>query len=127
MRLLTLSEVLELHRLVVEQVGGAASVRDLGALESAVAQPAASFDGRDLYSSVEEKAAALGFSLIRNHPFSDGNKRVGHAAIETTLLLNGMRLESSVDDAERIILAVAAGTGSREELLAWIRQAAVPA
>lgn len=122
MRLLSLAEVLELHRLVVEQAGGVAHVRDLGALESAVAQPSVTFDGTDLYPTVEEKAAALGFSLIRNHPFSDGNKRVGHAALEATLMLNGRRLGSHVDEAEQVILAVAAGTASRDDLLAWIRR-----
>ena len=125
MRLLTLGEVLELHRFVIAQVGGVASIRDVGALESAVAQPFATFDGQDLYPSVEEKACALGFSLIRNHPFTDGNKRVGHAALEVTLALNGRRLQSDVDDSERIVLAVASGTGSREAFLDWVRRSTV--
>ena len=101
-------------------------MRDLRLLESAVAQPRATFDGNDLYPSVEEKAAALGFSLIRNHPFTDGNKRVGHAAIEATLMMNGLQLRSSVDEAERVILGVAAGTASRDDLVAWVRSCVVP-
>jgi death-on-curing protein len=76
-RYLTLAEVLELHRLVVEQTGGAAGLRDLGALEAAVAQPRQSFGGQDLYPSLAAKVAALGFGLIANHAFVDGNKRVG--------------------------------------------------
>jgi len=126
MKLLKVAEVLEIHRAVVEQGGGVASVRDLRLLESAVAQPRATFDGNDLYPSVEEKAAALGFSLIRNHPFTDGNKRVGHAAIEATLMMNGLQLRSSVDEAERVILGVAAGTASRDDLVAWVRSCVVP-
>ena len=126
MKLLKVAEVLEIHRAVVEQAGGIASVRDLRALESAVAQPRASFDGNDLYPSIEEKAAALGFSLIRNHPFTDGNKRVGHAAIEVTLWMNGIALCGSVEEAERVILGVAAGTASRDELVAWVRRCVVP-
>jgi death-on-curing protein len=82
-RYLTFAEVLELHRRVVYETGGATALRDLGALESATAQPRASFGGNDLYPSLEEKAGALAFSLIQNHPFIDGNKRVGHAALET--------------------------------------------
>jgi death on curing protein len=81
MRFLTLDEVLELQRLVVAQSGGAAGVRDLGGLESALAQPLMTFGGKDLYPTLTDKAAALAFSIIRNHPFVDGNKRVGHAAM----------------------------------------------
>lgn len=73
MRYLTFAEVLEVHRRVVSETGGATALRDLGALESATAQPRASFGGEDLYPSLEEKAAALAFSLIQNHPFIDGN------------------------------------------------------
>lgn len=82
MRYLGLREVLELHRLLLERTGGLAGVRDLGLLESAVAQPLMSFGGQELYPAVAEKAAALGFSLIKNHPFNDGNKRIGHAATD---------------------------------------------
>lgn len=79
-RYLALTEVLDLHRRVMEQSGGATGLRDLGMLESAVAQPRQTFAGVDLYPSLAAKAAALGFSLIQNHPFVDGNKRIGHAA-----------------------------------------------
>ena len=121
MRYLSLGEVLELHRLVIEQAGGSAGVRDLGALESAVAQPRMTFGGEDLYPGLAEQAAALGFSLIKNHPFVDGNKRVGHAALETFLVLNGYELEADVEEAERVVLGVAAGEVGRDELLAWVR------
>jgi death on curing protein len=104
------------------QSGGSPGVRDLGALESALAQPRMAFEASDLYPSVEEKATALGFSLIANHPFVDGNKRIGHAALETFLLLNGYELAAPIDDAERIIVGVASGACSREQLLAWVRE-----
>ena len=119
-RYLSLGEVVELHRLVVAQAGGAAGLRDLGALESAVAQPRATFAGTELYPSLAEKAAALGYSLALNHPFIDGNKRVAHAALETFLVLNGRELEAGVDDAERTILALAAGALTREQFVAWV-------
>jgi death on curing protein len=120
-RYLTLAEVLELHRRVTAQTGGAWGVRDLGALESALAQPRMTFGGEDLYATLAEKAAALGFSLIGNHPFVDGNKRVGHAALETFLLLNEHELNAEVDDAERVILGVAAGELTREQFHDWVQ------
>jgi death-on-curing protein len=126
-RYLTLAEVLELHRLVVGQTGGAAGLRDLGALEAAVAQPRQSFGGQDLYPSLAAKVAALGFGLIANHAFVDGNKRVGHAAMDTMLLLNGAELQASIDEAETVIVRVAAGQASREELLAWVEAHVVSA
>ena len=109
MRYLTLIEVLELHRRIIEQSGGALGVRDFGLLESAIAQPRMTFGGEELYSSLTEKSAALGFSIIMNHPFVDGNKRTGHAAVETLLVLNGMEISASVDEQERVMLAIASG------------------
>ncbi|HRX78212.1 MAG: type II toxin-antitoxin system death-on-curing family toxin [Planctomycetaceae bacterium] len=120
MRYLTLSEVLSLHRGIIEQSGGAAGIRDLGSIESAVAQPQLTFGGEELYRTIESKATAICFSLVMNHGFVDGNKRIGHAAMETFLVLNGFELVADVDGAERIILALAAGKLSREELLAWV-------
>jgi death-on-curing protein len=125
-RYLSLEEVLELHRLVLRQSGGLEGVRDLGGLDSAVAQPQMTFDGQDLYPCLPTKAAALGFSLIRNHPFVDGNKRIGHLAMEMFLVLNGHELDAGVDEQERIILGLAAGEVSREEFAGWVRSSMRP-
>ncbi|HEV8700260.1 MAG TPA: type II toxin-antitoxin system death-on-curing family toxin [Candidatus Polarisedimenticolia bacterium] len=122
MRYLSLTEVLDLHRLVVAQTGGAEPVLDLRGLESAIAQPRATFEGRDLHPSLADKAAALCYSLILNHPFLDGNKRVGHAAMETFLMLNGYEVLSSVEESERLILDVASGQVSREDLAEWLKK-----
>ncbi|MEL7246581.1 MAG: Fic family protein, partial [Cyanobacteria bacterium J06573_2] len=81
-RYLVLIEVIELHRQIIEQSGGALGIRDLGALESALAQPYMTFGGEELYPKLVDKASAIGFSLVMNHPFIDGNKRIGHAAME---------------------------------------------
>ena len=89
-------------------------IRDLGALESAVAQPRMTFSGEDLYPTIVEKAASLGFSLLMNHPFLDGNKRIGHAAMETFLTLNGIEISATVDEQEQIILALASSELERE-------------
>ncbi|WP_084544306.1 type II toxin-antitoxin system death-on-curing family toxin [Chroogloeocystis siderophila] len=121
-RYLTLVEILELHRRILEQSGGASGIRDIGLLESAIAQPRMTFGGEDLYPSLLEKAAALGFSIIMNHPFVDGNKRTGHAATETFLVLNGLEISSSVDEQERLVLAIAAGELERKALVEWLQR-----
>jgi len=126
-RYLSLAEVLLLHRLVMEQGRQQPLLRDLGALESAVAQPRQTSGGEDLYPVLAAKAAALGFSLIQNHPFIDGNKRVGHAAMVAFLRVNGRRLEATVDEAERTILQVASGDLDRAGLHAWLAAHEAPA
>jgi len=122
MRFLSLDEVLELHEKVLARSGGSAGVRDQNALESAVAQPRMSFGGQDLYPTLAEKAAALSFSLINNHPFVDGNKRIGHAAAEVFLVVNGYEIAADVDEAERVVLSVAAGETSRADWTQWLRE-----
>lgn len=126
MRYLTIKRVLYLHRLVIERSGGSQGLRDQGALESAFAQPRMTFDQIDLYPTLAAKAAALGYSLIQNHPFLDGNKRAGHAAMETMLGLNGYEIASTVDEQEQVILEVASGQKSREELTNWLEAHLVP-
>ncbi len=122
MHLLTLEQVLILQKHIIEQSGGAAGIRDKGILESALAQPSMSYAGQDLYPTSIEKVAALGFSLINNHPFIDGNKRIGHAVIEVTLLMNGYEIQADVDIQETIILAVASSDMNRESFLEWLQK-----
>lgn len=120
MRYLTVDEVLALHGRIIETSGGRAGLRYPAGLESAIAQPKTTFEGVDLYPTLVSKAGALGYSLIMNHPFVDGNKRVGHAAMEVMLVLNGRQLSANVDEQERIVLAVASGAMSREEFTEWL-------
>ncbi len=122
MQYLTVSEVIELYRQVMETSGGTVGILSIEALESAVAQPRATFDGKELYPTIIEKAAALGFSLVMNHAFVDGNKRVGHYAMETCLVINGYELDASVDEQEAIFLQLASGMLSREAFTNWIRE-----
>ncbi len=126
MHYLTLKEVLELHRRIVAQSGGHPGVRDVHALLSALYQPRMTFGGQELYPPLVDKAAALGFAIIRNHPFVDGNKRVGHAAMELFLLRNGYEIEASVDEQEKIVLKVAAGEMDREAFTEWLRAHVIP-
>jgi death on curing protein len=125
-RYLTLAEVIGLHRAIIESSGGGTGLRDLGALQSAVAQPKATFGGADLYPSAVDKASALGFGLAMNHPFIDGNKRIAHAALAVFLELNGLTIEATIDEQERLMLDLAAGLVSRDELTAWLSEHAVP-
>lgn len=120
MRYLTLAEALRLHDRILAQSGGRSGIRDLGALASAVAQPRITVGGNDAYPSLQSKAAALCFSLVSNHPFVDGNKRVAHAAMEVFLILNGKEIKAGVDEQEQVMLSLATGTISREELTSWL-------
>ena len=95
-------------------------VRELAGVQSAIAQPLMTFDGAELYQTLEDRAAALCYSLVMNHPFVDGNKRIGHAAMETFLVLNGFEISANIDDAEQLFLELAAGNVEREELIGWI-------
>jgi death-on-curing protein len=121
MRYLTLGEVVRLPQIVIEQSGGATGIRDLGLLDTALAQPRATFDGRDLHPALLEKAAALCTSVVQNHPFVDGNKRVGHAAMATFLVLNGFEITATIDEQEQLILDLASGRRRREDVLAWLQ------
>ena len=120
MRYLSLNEVLDIYSKIMHQSGGTVGIRDVGALESAIAQPRMSSGGNDLYPTIVEKAVALCFSLVMNHPFLDGNKRIGHATMEIFLVLNGYEIESTVDEQEKIILILASGELDRNEFNEWL-------
>lgn len=122
MRYLTLSEVLELHRQIVNQTGGAKGILNLGGLESALAQPRMTFGGSDLYPTIADKASALGYSLIQNHPFIDGNKRTGHAAMEVLLVLNGFEILAPLSEQEEVILQLASGDMERDRFTTWLQE-----
>ena len=122
MRWLNLAEVLDLHRQLIEQSGGSKGIRDLGLLEAALAQPWQSFGESDLYPEFFQKVACLGFSLLQNHPFIDGNKRIGHAAMDVVMVLNGVELTAHVDAAEAVVLSIAQGLFDRSELARWLER-----
>ena len=119
---LSIAQVLHLHALQTARFGGSRRLRDRGALEAAVARPQATFGGEDLYEDVAAKAAALAHSVIQNHPFLDGNKRVGAMALEVFLLVNGHALRASDADLEDVVLAVARDGLAAEALAIWVRQ-----
>ena len=116
----TKEKVLLLHQLIAQETGGEVGLRDQGLLESALESAFATFDGRDLFLTKEEKAAKLGYALVSNHAFVDGNKRIGVYVMLTFLEMNGIQMEYANDDLVRVGLSVAAGSMKYEQLLAWI-------
>lgn len=125
-RYLTKNEVLEIHRWSLQAFGGLDGILNLGMLESALASPQASFGGVEAYPTLFEKAAALAFSLVRNHPFADGNKRVGFWAMATFLEINGYELSSNQQEGANVFLELAAGQLSREQLVEWTTNHSCP-
>ncbi len=115
-------KVLLLHQIISQATGGDSSLRDINLLDSALESAFPSFDGVDLYPTKEEKAARLGYSLISNHAFVDGNKRIGMYVLLTFLETNGIKIRPSNDEVARVGLAVTAGEMNYEELLDWIRE-----
>lgn len=119
---LSVEQVLALHGLQVRRYGGGSGLRDRGALEAAVGRPAATFGGEDLYEDLAAKAAALMHSLVLNHPFVDGNKRVGAHAALLFIDLNGAEVATTSDELVQVTLAVAEGRLRVEALAIWFRQ-----
>ena len=119
---LTEEKILALHRLITDETGGDPSLRDAGLLDSALNSPYQTFGGCELYPTIEEKGARLGYSLIANHAFVDGNKRIGIFALLIFLKINGYKIAPSADSVTRVTLSVASGEASYDELLAWVRE-----
>ena len=111
-----------LHQLMAEATGGSVGVRDEGLLDSAIEGAFATFDGVELYPSKEEKAAKLGYSLISNHAFVDGNKRIGVYVMLSFLVLNGVHIEAADEDVVSLGLGVADGSMEQKDVLDWIHK-----
>ena len=119
---LSKEKVLLLHQLIAEETGGSIGVRDEGLLESALGNAYATFGGEELYKTKEEKAASLGFSLISNHAFVDGNKRIGVYVMLTFLEAEGIKMICSNADVVELGLSVASGNMKYDDILNWIKK-----
>ena len=115
-------KILLLHQIMAQATGGSIGIRDEGLLESAMEAVFSTFGGVELYPTKEEKAARLGFSLISNHAFVDGNKRIGMYIMLTFLEVNGIRMDCTNEDVIHAGLSVADGSMNYEDLLAWVRE-----
>ena len=120
MKTLSKNQVTALHSALIRGFGGIDGIRDEGLLESALAAPFQTFGGEPVYPSLQAKAAQLGFGLIRNHPFVDGNKRIGAHTMLVFLAVNGIELRYEQQELIDIVLSVAAGQIDRQGLLQWI-------
>ena len=121
MKLLTKRQIILLHDQLIDETGGAHGIRDEGLLESAVLTPMQTFEGTELFPSVEEKAARLGYGLVKNHAFVDGNKRVGAHAMLVFLAVNGIRIWYTQKELSDIIVQIASGEKDYPDLLLWLR------
>ena len=115
-------KVLLLHRIMAQATGGSVGVRDEGLLESALEAAFSEFGGVEFYPTKEEKAARLGYSLISNHAFVDGNKRIGMYVMLTFLEVNGIHMDCTNEDVIHAGLSVAEGSMDYDGLLAWVRE-----
>lgn len=117
---LSKSQVLLIHDQLIAETGGSSGLRDEGMLDSALSAPFQTFGGEDVYPSLQQKAARLCFGLVKNHPFVDGNKRIGAHVMLVFLALNGVELQHSQAELSDVILQLAAGEIDAEHLLRWI-------
>ena len=115
------AKVLLLHQLIAQETGGSVGVRDEGLLESALEAAFSGFGGEEFYPSKEEKGARIGYNLISNHAFVDGNKRIGMYVMLTFLEVNGIHLDCTNDEVATVGLAVASGEMDYDQLLEWVR------
>ncbi|MEX0775837.1 MAG: type II toxin-antitoxin system death-on-curing family toxin [Phycisphaeraceae bacterium] len=119
---LTLDEVLQIHTHQIESFGGSSSIRDLGLLESAIAQPRQRYGGRWLHPDLAAMAAAYLFHITRNHAFVDGNKRTGTQAASLFLRMNGFDVDYPLRETEKLVLAVAEGSASKDQVIKFFRK-----
>lgn len=120
MKRLSQSQIIKMHSLIIKQIGGSDGIKDERLLDSALNSPFQSFGGEDLYKTIQAKAARLGFSLISNHPFVDGNKRLGILAMMVFLEMNGIEVSCTDKELIELGLGLASGSISDIDLVNWI-------
>lgn len=120
--MIDLQEVLKLHEIVIDKFGGSKGVRDQKLLDSAINRPFATFEGEELYKTVEEKASAVLESIIKNHPFHDGNKRTAYLVYRLYLLSEGYDIQATQEEKYRFVIDIAAGKIKYNEIVAWTKQ-----
>ncbi len=119
--MISVEQVLQIHSIAIKKFGGSNGVRDLGGLESALARPFQTFGGEDLYPTIFNKAAALGESLIINHPFVDGNKRTGYLLMEALLHYGGYNINASDNDLYNFVINISTGALSFDGIVEWLK------
>ena len=120
--ILALEEALAIHELQISVFGGSPGLRDQGLLEAALSRPLQTFDGSELYPSLEEKAAALLESIVVNHPFFDGNKRLGYVLMRLVLMEAGKDIKASQEEKFEMVIGVAKGELKAADIAIWLRE-----
>ncbi|MFK7920440.1 MAG: type II toxin-antitoxin system death-on-curing family toxin [Bacteroidia bacterium] len=114
-------QIIDLHGAIIAQSGGASGLRDQGAFDSCLLQPFQGFGETEFYSSILDKSIAFGYFLVVNHPFIDGNKRIGHAVMVVNLDYHGYEIEAATDEQEKLILDLASGILDKETFFQWVK------
>jgi len=119
--MIQLQDVLSIHKILIDQFGGAQGIRDKAGIESAIARPYSTFDNQELYPTPEEKAAAIIESIVTNHPFMDGNKRTGYVMMRLLLLNAGKDIEASEEKKYDFVINIASGQMDFDSIKTWIK------
>lgn len=120
--MISVKQSLQIHENMVKKFGGSMGLRDLNGLESALARPFQTFDGADLYPDIFSKAAAIGESIVINHPFVDGNKRTGYVLMEALLRFRNYKISASDNDLYNLVISISTGERSFDEIVKWLRE-----
>ena len=118
--MISFNEVLNIHSLLIEKFGGLTGIRDKDLLDSSIHRPFATFDSKDLYPSTVDKAAAILESIVKNHPFIDGNKRTGYTLMRLILLSDGLDISASEDEKYEFVIGIAEGKMTFDRIQTWI-------
>jgi len=120
--MISVKQALEIHEIAVQKFGGSVGLRDSGGLESALARPFQTFGGEDLYPDFFSKAAAIGESIIINHPFIDGNKRTGYILMEAILRFGNIKINASNDELYNFVISISTGEKKFDEIVEWLKE-----
>lgn len=118
--MISIDEVLQIHKILIERFGGTDGVRDRSLLDSSISRPFNTFDQQDLYPSIIDKSAAVIESIVRNHPFIDGNKRTGYTLMRLLLLTDGLDIKATEDEKYDFVISIAKGELSFDKIKSWI-------
>jgi len=120
--MITVAQAEQIHEILINNFGGSKGIRDLGSLSSALSRPYHTFDGKELYPSISQKAASLHESILVNHPFVDGNKRTGYVLMRLLLLSNGMDIKASQQEKYEFVINIASGKEGFEYIVYWLEE-----
>ena len=123
--MISISEVIQIQKILIEEFGGSPGIRDYDLLESALSRPYATYDGMELYPTILEKASAILESLCINHPFVDGNKRIAYTVYRLLLLSEGADVAASEDEKYKLVIAVSSGNADFDSILQWTKDHSV--